>query len=225
MSYLDTLYLRHPSYGNFPLVGISQKQANEFSKWRSDRVFEYYLIIHDMLEFGSSSYSNPFTITGYFDGSFTPSYLNDDPEKVFIRDTSLLYPNYRLPNAEDRQIMINYVDSTDYLLRTAYPKKEREWMETQDIPLYLELEPCDSIRTIVFPYAAVDHGYPEMRNIKLLRNIRGNVAEWSNEENVTYGGGWPHTRSYAFKHDTISSKEPNAWTGFRNVCSWGKFEF
>ena len=44
MSVLENYYLRHPMYRNYPLVGISQKQAIAFSKWRSDRVFEYILI-------------------------------------------------------------------------------------------------------------------------------------------------------------------------------------
>jgi gliding motility-associated lipoprotein GldJ len=36
-------YLRHPAYGNYPVVGVSWIQAVEFSKWRTDRVNEYML--------------------------------------------------------------------------------------------------------------------------------------------------------------------------------------
>jgi formylglycine-generating enzyme required for sulfatase activity len=28
-------YLRHPAYGNYPVVGVSWLQANEYAKWRS----------------------------------------------------------------------------------------------------------------------------------------------------------------------------------------------
>lgn len=36
-------YLRHPSYGEYPVVGVSWIQAVEFANWRSDRVNEYNL--------------------------------------------------------------------------------------------------------------------------------------------------------------------------------------
>ncbi|MBZ9629412.1 gliding motility lipoprotein GldJ [Salegentibacter sp. LM13S] len=36
-------YLRHPAYGNYPVVGVSWIQAVEFSKWRTDRVNELLL--------------------------------------------------------------------------------------------------------------------------------------------------------------------------------------
>lgn len=36
-------YLRHPAYQNYPVVGVTWVQANEFSKWRTDRVNEKYM--------------------------------------------------------------------------------------------------------------------------------------------------------------------------------------
>ena len=36
-------YLRHPAYGEYPVVGVSWIQAVEFANWRSDRVNEYNL--------------------------------------------------------------------------------------------------------------------------------------------------------------------------------------
>ncbi len=37
-------YLRHPAYGQYPVVGVSWKQANQFAKWRSDRYNEKILM-------------------------------------------------------------------------------------------------------------------------------------------------------------------------------------
>ncbi|NNL16319.1 MAG: gliding motility lipoprotein GldJ [Flavobacteriaceae bacterium] len=36
-------YLRHPGYGEYPVVGVSWIQAVEFASWRTDRVNEMYL--------------------------------------------------------------------------------------------------------------------------------------------------------------------------------------
>ncbi len=46
LGYNETMtnnYLRHPSYANYPVVGVNWIQAVEFSKWRTDRVNEAVL--------------------------------------------------------------------------------------------------------------------------------------------------------------------------------------
>src|SRR5690606_10928680 len=37
-------YFRHAAYNYYPVVGVNWHQANEYAKWRSDRVNEYILI-------------------------------------------------------------------------------------------------------------------------------------------------------------------------------------
>mgnify|MGYP005649749093 CR=1 FL=1 len=46
-------YLRHPAYGNYPVVGVSWLQATEYAKWRSDRVGEMVLQKEGYLTKGS----------------------------------------------------------------------------------------------------------------------------------------------------------------------------
>ncbi len=46
LGYNETMtnnYLRHPAYANYPVVGVNWVQANEFSKWRTERVNEALL--------------------------------------------------------------------------------------------------------------------------------------------------------------------------------------
>ncbi len=47
-----TVYLRHPQFNHFPVVGISFDQAKKFCEWRSDRLNEvYYLDKHRNVTF------------------------------------------------------------------------------------------------------------------------------------------------------------------------------
>ena len=42
-------YLRHPSYDEYPVVGVSWEQAVEYSKWRTDAVNKSLLINRGIL--------------------------------------------------------------------------------------------------------------------------------------------------------------------------------
>jgi gliding motility-associated lipoprotein GldJ len=44
------LYLRHPAYEDYPVVGVSWVQARDFSSWRTDRVNELILIREGILD-------------------------------------------------------------------------------------------------------------------------------------------------------------------------------
>ena len=43
-------YLRHPSYSDYPVVGVSWNQATEYCKWRTDRVNEKILMDKGVLK-------------------------------------------------------------------------------------------------------------------------------------------------------------------------------
>jgi sulfatase modifying factor 1 len=51
-------YLRHPSYRDYPVVGVSWLQANDFCKWRTDRVNEAILVREGIINwhFAEASY-------------------------------------------------------------------------------------------------------------------------------------------------------------------------
>ena len=43
-------YLRHPGYAEYPVVGVSWVQANQYCKWRTDRVNEKILMDKGVLK-------------------------------------------------------------------------------------------------------------------------------------------------------------------------------
>ncbi|MEN9303641.1 MAG: hypothetical protein RL264_2070 [Bacteroidota bacterium] len=51
-------YLRHPSYRDYPVVGVSWLQANDFCKWRTDRVNEFILVREGILKWHFADNSN-----------------------------------------------------------------------------------------------------------------------------------------------------------------------
>ncbi|WP_417856471.1 gliding motility lipoprotein GldJ [Xanthomarina gelatinilytica] len=112
-------YLRHPGYGEYPVVGVSWIQAVEFANWRTDRVTEMYLedagyIVRDtkitagegetfntdtyinapsQVYGGNSDYTNP-------DNTRRRVQTTADGEPINVhagRETGIIPPDYRLP--------------------------------------------------------------------------------------------------------------------------------
>ncbi len=110
-------YLRHPGYGEYPVVGVSWIQAVEFANWRTDRVNELslqqngYLKQGSQLEatadanFSTDTYINSPTQTfgGNEDilrgGKLKPqtNAAGDEINVYASRETGLVSPKYRLP--------------------------------------------------------------------------------------------------------------------------------
>ncbi|MCF1191468.1 gliding motility lipoprotein GldJ [Mangrovimonas sp. AS39] len=112
-------YLRHPAYGEYPVVGVSWIQAVEFANWRTDRVNELYLeesgyIVRDAKiaveageTFSTDTYINAPTLTYGGNDSITnpensrrraQTTASGDTINVYAgRETGVLTPDYRLP--------------------------------------------------------------------------------------------------------------------------------
>lgn len=110
-------YLRHPAYRDYPVVGVSWLQANDYCKWRTDRVNEFILIREGVLQwypaqsdddvFNTDSY-----LAGQYDNEQVVQKLPDlDPnnagtgnrgrkslgERIVRMEDGILLPRYRLP--------------------------------------------------------------------------------------------------------------------------------
>jgi formylglycine-generating enzyme required for sulfatase activity len=106
---LVELYLRHPAYSDYPVVGVNWLQSNDYCAWRSDRVNELILIREGLLVANPQTQSDGdhFTTDAYLNGQYegekaADGVVNLSPKgasefrNVRIEDGVLL-PRYRLP--------------------------------------------------------------------------------------------------------------------------------
>jgi len=79
-----TNYLRHPAYVNYPVVGVSWEQANDFCTWRTDRVNERILINAGILkedpeQVDDNTFNTEAYLAGQYDGIEGRLLRNLDP--------------------------------------------------------------------------------------------------------------------------------------------------
>jgi gliding motility-associated lipoprotein GldJ len=114
------LYLRHPAYQDYPVVGVSWLQASDYCAWRTDRVNEQILVREKIISHDPAQRDDKhFTTETYFSGGYLPQIFPDGtsggkitnivddggflPKKVkgtghSVRmEDGILLPRYRLP--------------------------------------------------------------------------------------------------------------------------------
>jgi hypothetical protein len=212
-------YLSHPAYRNYPVVGIGQEQARDFSKWRSDRVFEYLLIREEVIEFDSlQTKEDYFTIERYFEGKWKGYKPNERIE---------FYPEFRLPTMNERMNVLKYADS----VKTSYLDncKGKKCNECNDYEHWIISSPVEPDLSVgAYAMVSAESGCIARKYFPIHHMI-GNAGEWVNEPNVLAGGSWDdNLKDLEFIEGTqkgindyrIEYEGPTRTSGFRNVLEW-----
>lgn len=137
-------YLRHPAYNDYPVVGVSWEQAQQYCLWRTDRVNEALLIDQGIIEatdymavkametqaevlntiFSTRKY---LTATSYKPVTGAKPLLNvyGEEKKVTAAD-GILFPEYRLPTEAEWEyaaygMTLAASDGAEFAEKRSYP--------------------------------------------------------------------------------------------------------
>ena len=98
-------YFRHPSYNDYPVVGVNWLQASDYCAWRTDRVNEGVLIREGILkpdpnQLNNENFNTESYLAGQYEGLVNQNLRSLDPNQEFRRvmiEDGILLPKYRLP--------------------------------------------------------------------------------------------------------------------------------
>lgn len=208
---LSKIYHVDPDFFYYPVVNIDQRQANLYSKWRTERVFEGFL---HHFKFRKISLKKG----NLYNFKMEDFYENDLVATKFPKD-KLLYPHFRLPTEEEWLLIAHYADSIESKI---YKHSLHESCKDYYPCFWSNIIPCENDTLKWKPTRNVNECCGPYDS-KIIYNIRGNVSEWTMETNTAMGGSWKDKRHSILKYPKSKETSANSWTGFRNVMVWRKW--
>lgn len=195
---LVDLYLRHPAYRDYPVVGVNWLQASDFCAWRTDRVNEFILIregllMHTQAPTDQDYFSTEAYLSGKWQGQLKtklPNYDGQNPEREVRMEDGIFLPKYRLPTEAEWEYaaygLIGNTINESIVDRRVYPWNGHGVRNSDDKYLgqinanfvrgagdYMgvagALNDKADITAPVYSYWPNDYG---------LYNMAGNVSEW-----------------------------------------------
>jgi formylglycine-generating enzyme len=138
LSYNDPLvetYFRHPAYDDYPVVGITWEQTQDYCKWRTDRVNEMLLIERGILnptpdQKDADVFNTEAYLAGQYDGNVRKNLpdVRTGGERPVKFEDGILTPSFRLPTEAEWEyaalaLVGNLINPKDGLIsdRRFYP--------------------------------------------------------------------------------------------------------
>lgn len=193
-------YLRHPSLRDYPVVGVSYEQAEKYAEWRSNMVFQYFLVKTDRIEWERTMTEDPdsiITIERYKAGTI-PGISRDPSVNIF--------PNYHIPSRQEWERSIKH-NAEAYVT-----------VSKRQLHLFKKYEDYERTTDWIFPRPVVSIKVRE--RYQWYYFLQRNVSEWVNDGKTTVGENWLNNTTFNENPGWNETDKPAITVGFRCAFTW-----
>jgi len=142
-------YFRYPAYRDYPVVGVSWIQANDFCKWRTDRVNEYILVEQGIIKWHFADRYEDGGDLGALgpDAAGTKKKTNyrNKPENMFNTE-SYLAGQYEIENATAVEPENYKYKGEGYTLESEKPSKGKAGTQPRDPYMLNNYDPVYAVK-------------------------------------------------------------------------------
>ena len=189
---------KHPAYRNMPMIGITQQQAQNYTTWRTNRIFERYLESNKYITRIENAPKSDFTVEKYYLKGLTDYTINTVEKYPYV-------PVFSLPSSEDYQ-HIKQLANTNNKLNTK-SKSIKMTFEIDSIAL------CNLNEINTF----ID---PKLKNI--VYYLESGIAEWTSDSNKVINGSVEQNEQH--RKGAVTDASQLKYIGFRNKVEWKRWE-
>ncbi|MGB1217544.1 MAG: SUMF1/EgtB/PvdO family nonheme iron enzyme, partial [Saprospiraceae bacterium] len=196
------IYFSHPSYTQYPIVGITLEQAKKYSEWRTERVVEQSLIAKGLIEFSlDRTPENHFTIERYMEGKMD----------WIVKQEDFLVAEYTIPTEEEWEQLVK-CEGAEFSCMNENSRENKKMKKNRYSIYNTRTEDGHMNLSMVDGWQGLD--------TKGMYGLIGNVSEMVDKEGVSKGGHWNKSLEEIKENISDTFEEANSWTGFRNVCRY-----
>lgn len=189
--------LKDKSFSTLPMIGITQQQAQNYTTWRTNRYFEFYLESNKYITRIENAPKSDFTVEKYYQNGLTDYQINTIEKFPFV-------PVYSIPTVKDYEVIKELANKND------------KDVKFEKMKMIMDIDAVDVCSLNTLNTIKIEE------NKFITYFLNSGVAEWTADAGKVINGSIEVNENQ--KKGVVTDANQLKYIGFRNKVEWVKWE-
>ena len=189
--------LKDKSFSTLPIIGITQQQAQNYTTWRTNRDFEFYLESNKYITRIENAPKSDFTVEKYYQNGLTDYQVNTVEKFPFV-------PVYSIPTLKDYEVIKELANKND------------KDVKFEKMKMIMDIDAVDVCSLNTLNTIKIEE------NKFITYFLNSGVAEWTADAGMVINGSIEVNENH--KKGAVTDANQLKYIGFRNKVEWKKWE-